>query len=97
MTSIVFGGSGFLGSHICEELLKRGHEVVAVDDLSSGSTFNIEHLLLNGAFRFIECDISKKLPDLGTPTQIFNFASPASPPRTSPSSSLSRIACLETP
>ena len=81
MTAVVFGGSGFLGSHICEELLRRGQEVVAVDDLSSGRMLNIEHLLSNSAFRFIECDISKKLPDLGTPTQIFNFASPASPPR----------------
>ena len=80
MTAVVLGGSGFLGSHLCDALLARGQDVIAVDDLSTGRLQNIDHLKTNKSFRFIQADISIGLPDLGTPEMILNFASPASPP-----------------
>ena len=80
MTAVVLGGSGFLGSHLCDALLARGQNVIAVDDLSTGRLQNIDHLKRNKSFKFIQADISLELPDLGTPELILNFASPASPP-----------------
>jgi UDP-glucose 4-epimerase len=53
-TSIVTGGAGFIGSHLCEHLLTSGHKVIAVDDLSTGSISNIRHLLTGRNFKFIE-------------------------------------------
>lgn len=79
MTAVVLGGSGFLGSHLCDALLARGQDVIAVDDLSTGRLQNIEHLKSNKSFKFIQADISLELPNLGTPELILNFASPASP------------------
>jgi dTDP-glucose 4,6-dehydratase len=80
MTAVVLGGSGFLGSHLCDALLARGQDVIAVDDLSTGRLQNINHLKSNKSFKFVQADISLELPDLGTPELILNFASPASPP-----------------
>ena len=80
MTAVVLGGSGFLGSHLCDALLARGQDVIAVDDLSTGRLQNIEHNTGNKCFKLIKADISIGLPDLGTPELILNFASPASPP-----------------
>ena len=80
MTAVVLGGSGFLGSHLCDALLARGQDVIAVDDLSTGRLQNIDHLINNKSFKFIQADISLELPDLGSPELILNFASPASPP-----------------
>ena len=80
MTAVVLGGSGFLGSHLCDALLARGQDVIAVDDLSTGRLQNIDHLKSNKSFKFVQADISLELPDLGTPELILNFASPASPP-----------------
>ena len=79
MTAVVLGGSGFLGSHLCDALLARGQDVIAVDDLSTGRLQNLNHLKGNKSFKFIKADISFGLPDLGTPELILNFASPASP------------------
>jgi UDP-glucuronate decarboxylase len=74
---LVTGGAGFVGSHLCERLLRDGHQVVAMDDLSTGSRENIGHLLGNKAFRFV-------LQDVTTPFEvqvdwIFHLACPASP------------------
>ena len=80
MTAVVLGGSGFLGSHLCDALLARCQDVIAVDDLSTGRLQNLNHLKENNSFKFIKADISLGLPDLGTPELILNFASPASPP-----------------
>ena len=80
MTAVVLGGSGFLGSHLCDALLARGQDVIAVDDLSTGRLQNIDHLKSNKSFKFVQADISLELPDVGTPELILNFASPASPP-----------------
>jgi len=77
--SVVTGGAGFLGSHLCDKLLAEGHRVVCLDNLITGSVANIEHLAGNEAFRFIKHDVTEYiyLPD--EVDYIFHFASPASP------------------
>ncbi len=75
---LVNGGAGFLGSHLCERLLSSGHEVICLDDLSTGRTANVEHLRNNKRFLMVEHDVRKPY-DIDV-SLIFNFASPASPP-----------------
>lgn len=74
---LVTGGCGFLGSHLCEKLLELGHEVLCVDNLSTGSKRNISHLLLNPNFEFLRHDIT--LPLYVEVEEIYNLACPASP------------------
>ncbi len=75
---LVTGAAGFLGSHLCDALLARGHEVVGVDNLATGRLQNIAHLAKETRFELIEQDICEPF-DPGTVNFIFNFASPASP------------------
>jgi len=77
---VVLGGGGFLGSHLCDQLLARGDQVVAVDDFSTGRRSNVAHLESRSGFTLIEADISTSLPIDGPVTGVFNLASPASPP-----------------
>ena len=74
---LVTGGAGFLGSHLCECLLNDGYYVLCIDNLSTGSMENINHLLGNKNFKFIEHDITKPLH--ADVKHIYNFACPASP------------------
>jgi dTDP-glucose 4,6-dehydratase len=77
--SVVTGGAGFLGSHLVDYLLARGHRVIAVDNLVTGSIDNIGHLAGNQNLRFIEQDVTEYL-FLDTPVDyVWHFASPASP------------------
>jgi dTDP-glucose 4,6-dehydratase len=77
-TSLVTGGAGFLGSHLCDYLLARGHRVVCVDNLETGSLHNIEHIR-NGDFRFVMLDITKHY-EVDEPIDfVYHMASPASP------------------
>jgi dTDP-glucose 4,6-dehydratase len=76
---VVTGGAGFLGSHICERLLERGDEVVAVDNLITGDITNIEHLFDQRDFTFIEHDVSQYTRVPGDVDAVMHFASPASP------------------
>lgn len=79
MRSVVTGGAGFLGSHLCDRLLAEGHEVVCIDNLITGDTANIAHLLGNQKFKFIHYDVTNYIFIDGAVDFIFNFASPASP------------------
>jgi dTDP-glucose 4,6-dehydratase len=79
MRTLITGGAGFIGSHLCERFLSRGHEVVCVDNLITGSLTNIEHLRSNDLFAFIRHDISHPLEIDGPLDNILHFASPASP------------------
>jgi dTDP-glucose 4,6-dehydratase len=78
-TCLVTGGAGFLGSHLCDYLLGKGHRVLSLDNLVTGSTRNIEHLLGNEHFKFYKCDVTEYLFIEGPVDFIFHFASPASP------------------
>ena len=77
--SLVTGGAGFLGSHLCERLVAEGHEVVCVDNFYTGSKSNISHLLGNANFELIRHDIT--FPLYLEVDEIYNLACPASPPR----------------
>ena len=61
MNIVVTGGAGFIGSHLCEALLEKGHRVICVDNLFTGRKENIAHLLKNKNFEFIEHDIIEPL------------------------------------
>ena len=77
MRTLVTGGAGFLGSHLCERLLRDGHEVVCLDNLFSGKRGNVAHLRSNGNFEVIRHDIVE--PILLEVDRIFHLACPASP------------------
>ena len=80
MRIVVTGGAGFLGSHLCEALIRRGEVVVCVDDLSTGNLDNIVDLMGHRRFSFVEADVSAGL-DLPEPVNVVaHLASPASPP-----------------
>lgn len=83
-SSLVTGGAGFIGSHLCKELLKRGQKVICLDNLITGSRNNINFLLANPNFQFIEYDITKPLPanfkiKFSKLNFLYHLASPASP------------------
>ena len=75
---LVTGGAGFLGSHLCERLIERGHDVICADNLFTGNKRNIEHLLSLPNFEFIRHDVTEPL--CVEVDQIYNLACPASPP-----------------
>lgn len=77
--ALVTGGAGFLGSHLCERLLADGSRVTAIDNLYTGTRHNIEALLDQPRFTFLQHDVSVPLPIDAVVTQIFNLACPASP------------------
>jgi len=76
---LIAGGSGFIGSNLSKKLLSEGHEVIAVDNLTTSSETNISSLSDNSAFRFINHDVTTPLPDDLTAEVVFHLASPASP------------------
>ena len=74
---LVTGGSGFIGSHLCEQLLNQGHEVLCVDNFFTGSRRNIEHLIGNPRFELMRHDVT--FPLYVEVDEIYNLACPASP------------------
>lgn len=79
MRTLVTGGAGFLGSHLCDRLIKEGHEVICMDNLSTGSMDNISHLLGNNLFRFIHYNVTEYIYVEGPLDNVVHLASPASP------------------
>jgi dTDP-glucose 4,6-dehydratase len=79
MRILVTGGAGFIGSHLCEFLLARGHEVVCMDNLLTGATDNIERLSADPRFSFVKHDVTGYLVVEGSLDYVLHFASPASP------------------
>ena len=78
--SVVAGGAGFIGSHLCDELLKLGHTVICVDNLVTGLELNMNHAKENSHFSFIRHDMIESIPEIADHVDyVFNFASPASP------------------
>lgn len=77
--ALITGGSGFLGSHLCDRLLAEGWEVVAVDNFITGSPDNVAHLNSEPRFRLIEKDVSEGVSYPDTLDYVFHLASPASP------------------
>ncbi|MGC8793831.1 MAG: UDP-glucuronic acid decarboxylase family protein [Bryobacteraceae bacterium] len=79
MRFLVTGAAGFIGSHMCDRLLEEGHEVIAVDNLSTGSRANLEHLQGRPGFRFILHDVCEPLEIEEPLDGVLHLASPASP------------------
>ena len=79
MCTVVTGAAGFLGSHLCDALLARGHDVVGIDSLLTGTTENIAHLFGNARFRFHQHDVTNYIYLSGSVANVLHFASPASP------------------
>jgi dTDP-glucose 4,6-dehydratase len=76
---VVTGGAGFLGSHLCTELLARGAEVVCLDNFLTGSPANVAHLMTDPAFQLVRCDVTDFVHVPGPVDLVLHFASPASP------------------
>jgi dTDP-glucose 4,6-dehydratase len=79
MRVVITGGAGFLGSHLCDRLLEDGHRVVCLDNLLTGNTANIAHLLGHSHFKFFRHDVTEYIYIDGTVDAVLHFASPASP------------------
>lgn len=80
MRSLVTGGAGFLGSHLTDHLVSKGHQVVVVDNLITGDAANLAHYAGNSAVEFLQRDACESLLDIPGPFDfVFHFASPASP------------------
>ncbi|MDG1405712.1 MAG: GDP-mannose 4,6-dehydratase, partial [Planctomycetota bacterium] len=77
--AVIAGGSGFLGSHLCDRLLAEGFQVVAIDNFVTGSRDNVSHLADNANFELIEQDIVQPFAIDGDVDYVYNMASPASP------------------
>lgn len=78
-TAVVTGGSGFLGSHLCDRLISENISVVCIDNLLTGSLDNVQHLIGNPKFQFINYDVTNYVHVPGKVDYILHFASPASP------------------
>jgi dTDP-glucose 4,6-dehydratase len=79
--SVILGGAGFLGSHLCDLLIEKGHEVVVVDDLTSGRLENLGSSVEENRVQFVFQNICQPIDIDGNVDFVFNLASPASPPR----------------
>jgi dTDP-glucose 4,6-dehydratase len=78
-TAVISGGAGFLGSHLCDRLIKDGQSVICLDNLLTGSVDNIAHLIGTSGFRFVNCDVSEEVSLEERVDFVYHCASPASP------------------
>lgn len=74
---LVTGGAGFVGSHLCDYIIARGHNVICLDNYYTGNRDNIQHLLPNSKFEFVRHDVTH--PYFAEVDEIYNLACPASP------------------
>ena len=79
MNIVITGGSGFVGSYLCEELINDGHKIIVIDNLLTGSTENINHLMNNENFSFIQHDVQNHIEIENKVDYVLHFASAASP------------------
>ena len=79
LRTLVTGGAGFLGSHLCDRLIQEGHHVVCMDNLITGNMDNIAHLIGNDNFKFIKHNVTEYIYVEGDLDYVLHFASPASP------------------
>jgi dTDP-glucose 4,6-dehydratase len=79
LRAVVTGGAGFLGSHLCDYLIERGWEVLAIDNLVTGAEENVRHLAKHPRFRLVRQDVSRYVEVPGPVDYVLHFASPASP------------------
>jgi dTDP-glucose 4,6-dehydratase len=77
--AVVTGGTGFLGSHLCERLLDQGYEVIALDNFLTGTPANVAHLAGRDGFRLVRADVTDYIHVVGEVDLVLHFASPASP------------------
>ncbi|MDD5292407.1 MAG: SDR family oxidoreductase [Candidatus Omnitrophica bacterium] len=77
--TLITGGAGFIGSHLCDLLVKKGHKVICLDNFVTGKKENIKHLLANPLFEFKKINVSRGFNIKGNIDFILHFASPASP------------------
>ncbi len=77
--TLITGGAGFLGSHLCDLFIERGHHVICMDNLLTGSADNVAHLIGHERFTFIRYDVTEYIYVEGPLDNILHFASPASP------------------
>jgi dTDP-glucose 4,6-dehydratase len=77
---LVTGAAGFLGSHLCDRLLREGHEVVGLDNLLTGRARNLDQARVSPRFRFEERDVTRPFDVEGPLDRVYHLASPASPP-----------------
>ena len=79
MNIVITGGSGFVGSYLCEKLIYDGHKIIVIDNLLTGSTENITNLVDNKNFSFIEHDVQNHIEIEDKVDYVLHFASAASP------------------
>src|SRR5438309_538952 len=79
MRILITGGAGFLGSHLAEFFLRKGHSVIVVDNFKTGSRQNIAPFFTNSKFRFVKQDVTTYISVPGRLDAVLHFASPASP------------------
>ncbi|NUO07270.1 MAG: SDR family oxidoreductase [Candidatus Brocadia sp.] len=79
MRTVITGGAGFIGSHLCDYLIEKGHQIICIDSLLTGKVENISHLMGNDQFRFIKHNVSDYIYVDGRVDNVLHFASPASP------------------
>jgi dTDP-glucose 4,6-dehydratase len=77
--TLITGGAGFLGSHLCDRFIAEGHDVVCVDNLVTGNPDNVAHLVGDARFEFVRADVSNFVYVAGPVDNVLHFASPASP------------------